>query len=461
MSGSTSHELKNPDDDAIVASYSAAVLAHLMDSGSPQSAVAMDPRTPAETLEHLATQWLEELQPTAKTMTQAYRTALVNKLVDLATNPSLTPQVFALLNVVDLPQVRATLATNPACPPLMLAVFAQDPEPFVRRAVASHAQTEPPVLADLAYDPERTVVEAVVGNPNTPMQVLHDLVDTNSTDVSLIHAAVRNPRFGAERVAAWANHAQRTVRRLIAAHPNLPVENQQQFAWGKDTACQTRLASNPSLDPLLASALCNPEGTLATRLMLAENEHIPVSITARLLVDPDWKVRANAARDPRLEGSNLIQVLVDEEDTHVLASLINHPNLPDHAVELVLDKIEGSTDESRGFFAHRAEIYDAVAHRPKATGAMLRRVATGSTTNGILHAVLAHASCPHDLLREATESVERWERAAVAVNPNAPADLLTRLAMDPEPLVRFLVTRHPHCTDEIATLAVMSGDLDI
>lgn len=457
MSGATPED-QNPlpiAADPIAAAHAAALLTHLMDCGNTESALAIDPRTTPGTLDELARKLITRARHQHTTFPGQGRPAMVNELVDLAANPSLAPETFVLLNLFEFPEVRVTAATNPSCPSLVLAVFAQDPDPLVRQAVAAHKSTPVDTLVELSSDRYSVVTEAIIANPNTPMPILTAMLG-DQPDLPLLHAAVRNPRFGPERVAKWATHSQRTVRRLVAAHPNLPREQQEDLAWTDDPTCQALLASNPSLDPGIAEAFSNPAGPVSTRLALANNRHIPVHIMTRMLVDPEWKVRSSAATDPRLQPQTLVQALADEENSTVVESIAGHPNLPNTALLQLLERLAFQSDHdliaARTTFINVAYV---VARRPESDAALLNMIAQRVTNATIRQAVLIHPMCPPQRLATAVLSGYRWERAAVAANPTTSEELLFQLAMDTEPLVRFLVTRNPNCTDAIATLVAL------
>lgn len=140
----------------------------------------------------------------------------------------------------------------------------------------------------------------------------------------------------------------------------------------------------------------------------------------------------------------------------MVESIAGHPNLPNTALRQLLERLAFQSDHdlvaARSTFINVAYV---AARRPESDRELLDLIAKRVTNATILQAVLIHPRCPEERLNTAVFSGYRWERAAVAANPTAREALLFHLAMDEEPLVRFLVTRNPQCTDAIATLVAL------
>jgi hypothetical protein len=149
------------------------------------------------------------------------------------------------------------------------------------------------------------------------------------------------------------------------------------------------------------------------RIHLAEALHAKPEQLARLVEDPSFKVLKALARGP---------------NPFDLPIAVYEPRVPLWAYDRLIDR--------------DTRLREAIARSPWAPKDLRQRLSPSIT-----------APVDEPLLeREEAEELARrgsdWDRARAASDPNLPADLVTKLAADPSPMVRLAASMHPGLTEQ-------------
>jgi hypothetical protein len=220
--------------------------------------------------------------------------------------------------------------------------------------------------------------------------------------------------FGNKAYHDHENKPARTRLRGLARNPAIPAdllrrlvdERFKEVNWAvRERASWTR----EQIDALIE----HPD--VAVRCVMAEASHLPQGQRARLVEDPSRKVLAALAEPP------MFRRLWTEDP---------EPRLPAWAWERLIERLPPvATDNLAGNPWVPRELRDRLrAARP----------VTPQPSRPPLTRAEAEAGAA---------AVNQYERAAIAAHPDLPADLVARLATDPEPYVRLTVSMRPELTE--------------
>lgn len=192
---------------------------------------------------------------------------------------------------------------------------------------------------------------------------------------------------------------------------------------------------------LVEAMVSHPQARI--RLFLAQHPHVPEAQRARLIRDPDPRVRAclaagdtDAGRHPLTLPPEAYEVLVTDEDEDVRLALTGAFRLPDHLWPVLLDD---PSPRVRLFAQLRLAPRD-----PDLAATLLDDPAVSGWHRGNL---LSQAKLPRDRFASLAADPSAEVRAAIAANRLLPHDLVTALGRDPEPSVRLAASMHP-CLSE-------------
>lgn len=201
----------------------------------------------------------------------------------LAVNTATPVDVLQQLAVHDDINVRARVCRHPATPLSVLSVFANGEEQPLRSCVPMHSNASTALLAQLAGDESTNVRQAVAQNPATPPELLLKL--SHDSQHYVLTTLVHNKATPAAALAILATSSEKNVRILVAARPDLPL--QQQLLLAEDKLSIVR------------------GGLLSKRV-------VPREVLAKLKNDPDKMIRRRVQegydyyeRLERLGGKNL------------------------------------------------------------------------------------------------------------------------------------------------------------
>lgn len=188
---------------------------------------------------------------------------------------------------------------------------------------------------------------------------------------------------------------------------------------------------------LVEAMVSHPKARI--RLFLAQHPYVPEAQRARLIRDPDPRVRVSLAagdsdvkRRPQTLPPEAYEVLVTDEDEEVRLALTEAFRLPDHLWAALLDD---PSPRIRLFARLRL-----AAHDPDLAAALLDDPAVPGWHRGGL---LSQAALPRDRFAPLAADPSAEVRAAVAANRFLLHDLVTALGRDPEPSVRLAASMHP------------------
>ncbi|MEU0672139.1 hypothetical protein ABZ330_04495 [Streptomyces sp. NPDC006172] len=346
-------------------------------------------------------------------------------------------------------RIREKLAACPGLPPDVTERLAADPDVGVVVELALWTR-EPGVAAPLAAHPHTDVRRAVAANEVTPRAVLaallhgeglppagqcpvcdrrsapaaqdadapcpagRDAPPDASRDTScdgshalaahdIRWAALANPATPAEAAAGFAGHPGHRLRRALGAHPGLPVRAARRLAADPDPGVRADLAENPAVDEASLRRLAGDEDLDVLR-SLARNPRVPLDVLARLA----GSARIASTLPPRIARAS------PEEVGRLAAS-------PDAAVRMLV--------------ARRRDLPAAV-----------RDALAADRDARVVKSVAPHPGLSEERLRTMVDRHGVHVVTAAALNPDASAALLEKLARHEPPVRKALreIARHPH-----------------
>ncbi|WP_406452144.1 Mucin-2 [Streptomyces sp. NBC_00876] len=226
---------------------------------------------------------------------------------------------------------------------------------------------------------------------------------------------------------------------VILAHPNPRARIGFAMSGGAEPAQRARLADDPS--PKVRAALAYGPEWSEPRTTVAP---LPDAVCARLLDDPDASVRAALLDSPLLVPS-FVASLATHHDPAARRGAARAWEIlaPGERWALLADPDPEVRRAAALWECRRdARVTAELLRDPKSAAEALRR--------GLL------------VRTDAERCVaERTHLAALAENPSLPADLVARLAVDPDEAVRLAVSLRPEL-DETRRMAIdfTVGDLD-
>ncbi|MEV6833256.1 hypothetical protein AB0N17_01770 [Streptomyces sp. NPDC051133] len=256
----------------------------------------------------------------------------------IAGNPTLPPDVAALLAADPDPEVRKKIARRADLRPAERHALVADPDPVVRRAIARHPDLGAGERRALAVDPDPAVRLAVSVHPALGEEERARIDYTVPMDRPFC-AHVENPApRDPEAVRRDALSGHPLLRRAAAEERTLPPDLVARLADDDDPGVRVLLAQNHPDAPaalLLRSFL---ECTGPERARLTSRPDFPRTGLAAYAGHADPQVRALAARDPDTAPAT-VERLTRDPDPQVRSAGARHPNLPpDRLAGLLADE---------------------------------------------------------------------------------------------------------------------------
>ncbi|MFF6783419.1 hypothetical protein [Streptomyces sp. NPDC012510] len=257
----------------------------------------------------------------------------------IAVNPTLPPDVVALLAADPDPEIRGLIAGRGDLGPAERRTLVADPDPDVRRRAAHRADLDPAERRALSTDPDRDVRLAVSVHPALTEEERAGI----DYEIPMDHAFVFHP-------APWVPRDREAVRRdALSVHPLLRRQAAKDHLLSPDLVA--RLADDDDLGVRVLLAQNHPDApaSLLLRAFLEytgpERDHLtsrpnfPTQGLAVFAEHEDPEVRALATRDPETEPAT-VQRLTHDPDPAVRAAAARHPNLPPSRLTELLDDEE-------------------------------------------------------------------------------------------------------------------------
>lgn len=362
---------------------------------------------------------------------------------------------------------RSRVARHPDTPVETLIRLATDPEQGVRRAVAMNHHTPVDTLVQLADDPD--VMSSLASNPNTPGDILLRIASSDSGHgYSLLH----NPNTPPEALIAMIPHGTTSLRSMLAASEVAPAEALALLAEDKESLVRHGVARNPRTPPEVLAKLANDrDGVLVDAVAL--NPNTPVRVLVELVgrrslllgqaMDPR---QSSAWRNTSLPESSRDQIgkwfddathpatsaeeldpLFDSPYRWVRCLAAVHPNAPAGRLADIVNN-SGS---------HDAMVLCHVADNPNAPKDLLVRLATNGV-GAVREAVAGNPNTPAEMLsRMSHNTTDTVLMHRLARNPSTPPEILVRLASRSRPEVRGSVVKNPSATPETLVAVVETG----
>lgn len=255
------------------------------------------------------------------------------------------------------------------------------------------------------------------------------------------------------------------LQRLAARHPLLPVpllewlDGLHPNGQARETLL-LRLEQH-ALDPELFARFAR-EGDWEVRAAVARNAHLPAFLLPYLAADEDWWVRASAAENSTLLPDQLLELAGEADHAVIRENVARHPHSPasclerlardgEAAVRLQVARNPSAPPEALNALAgdERYAVREAVAAHPLTPVETVLVLRSDANERVALVAQLKLASLTEERMREALGSRRRNVKLAIASKPHAPAQVLTELARDRNPLIRAQVSLAPQLPELI------------
>jgi hypothetical protein len=236
-------------------------------------------------------------------------------------NPSIADDSF---------DVADRLAENPTTPATVLALLAKADDEDLRISVAQNPKVPSTILAALAAD-ESSDVRAEVARVATDARLLERLCKDD--DEQVVAAAASNSVLDRARVIALSKASDPVILAAVAKNPQAPV------------TVLARLAKN---------------GDTSVRAAVAENPAAPPQVLAELAKDDEYQVRSAVAANPRIPPT-VVATLSKNIEEEVLRALAQNAAL--------------TSDQLAKLVRAGPSVIDAIAANPKASAALLSRLA--------------------------------------------------------------------------------------
>ncbi|MDX3311854.1 HEAT repeat domain-containing protein [Streptomyces sp. ME08-AFT2] len=257
----------------------------------------------------------------------------------IAGNPSLPPDVVALLAGDPDPDVRRVTARRRDLQPAERRALVEDPDPAVRRTIAGHPDLDPEERAALAADTDPDVRLSVSVHPawSERERSAIDYQVSQNGDFGFHHCSATPRDTGAVRRDALSGHP--LLRRAAARERALPPDLVALLAADDDLGVRVLLAQNHPNPPAGLLLRCFLEYTGDEREHLLTRPGFPSEGLAVHADDADPAVRRLAARDPGT-APHTVERLTRDPDPAVRAAFARHPNLPGPRLTQLLDDEE-------------------------------------------------------------------------------------------------------------------------
>jgi hypothetical protein len=387
-------------------------------------AAAADPRCPAVSLRRITDKLLSRVSKDPFAL---------EVMIAVAWNPSTTLRTMEKISDSNHKDLRTVLCFNEATPASLLIALGDVATPDMGYHLACHPSSPSTLLETLSYHSDTSVRDAVLANPRTPKTTLNRLMGQVPDQIRL-HAAARNPLTSPLSLAEWGSSSRYSVRRIVAANPNLPIYMMEQLAWAGDQRAQAAIASQLRIPESLARALASNLTSIETRVALAQNPNIPPHVVLSLLLDSSADVRAAViSAHKSLSTQSLVHLAYEDSAPAVHAALAGHPNLPTSPLIKLVDESAAGQYSSAVKAAHRdAKMETELAFTLHYHSDINARIA-------LYH----REDCPPEALTHAIQDSNPRIRASAAINPAITSEALTVLDNDPDFAVRLLASTHP------------------
>ena len=402
----------------------------------------------------------------------------------LAFREDLTDEIFKLLSKDKDVWVRQNIAGNQSTPVEILTKLSKDPDSSVRDAALRNANLGDETVA--SFENPIAVKLRLAGNPNTPLDILETMCSDmepiyyegqtsslsaavagnlsiseslmenlmKSKDNQVIQALASNtslsPKYMDELVKnslkkgkagkwSWEN---RHLELGLASNPHSPSGYLIELVGHGDSWALAEVATNPSL-PLKQIAILGKNHDENIRRCVAANPKAPWALLQSLMKDKSciWNIAQNPGTRP--EELQEIAAVKETGGPNPLSDIAKNPSTPIALLEKLAKHKDGWV---RLGVADNVSTPDAV-RKKILDGFLALKSAENEGDDHVARCKFASSEMLDSLL-ERYSPLESMHRSIIvchiARNPNASAEVLTRLARDRFSDVRIAVAGNPN-----------------
>ncbi|WUW23465.1 hypothetical protein OG521_22865 [Streptomyces sp. NBC_01463] len=230
------------------------------------------------------------------------------------------------------------IAGNTSTPAATVGLLAGHPDPEVRARVAQRPDLGPSERRALAVDPDPAVRLALSVHPALSEAQRADIDYEVTQETRYPHTPPYDPASlpGQEELRGLAGSAHPLLRRSAAGVPTLPADLVARLADDTDLGVRVLLGQNHPDAPAALLLRCFLEYTGPDRWHLTGRPHFPRTGLAGFAGDQDPEVRRLALLDTGL-APDTADRLTHDPDRRVRADAARHPRLPSDRITALLD----------------------------------------------------------------------------------------------------------------------------
>jgi Leucine rich repeat variant len=258
----------------------------------------------------------------------------------------------------------------------------------------------------------------------------------------------------ADTLARLADEYDSDLRTLIAANPHCDGALLQRLVFDDDEVVRTAARNNANLPDSVGDWARRAERGHSTarereqlfnissyaRLLVAKHEKLSLALLRRLAKDDDWLVRQAVAAHNKAPPE-VLKKLAKDSDRDVREAAASHPGTPPESLEqLLTDSTEAIRIKAQGN-ANAPRVTVELLHRLEKRDPNLRDIARLPAWMNKL--VAAHPNAPEDLLERLAQDDDIGVVCAVAGNSSTPQKVLERLCRHGQSEVLMAVVRNP------------------
>ena len=320
------------------------------------------------------------------------------------------------------------LCAGPFVEPARIKRLADSSDWLVRAAVARNRGTPGAVRKKLKADAVPLVRALAAAAPELTADVAADSEPSYSTERVLVEIRAKLKKKKGE-----------SVRCLVAASPQAPVQLLELLAKDKEPLVRLAIAENPRVPLALRVAFLEvlaKESDSEVCARVAENIDTPAEVLEELARSSEEYIRQLSAEKVLNDREHQLRArfgwlpveFAKDREQKVRAGIAENPNSP----ALLLEALANDKEE---------RVRESVAANPNSPVSLLDALAK-DTDELIRRSVAWNPNTPVAVLEALAKDKALWVRKAVAKNPNTPASLLEALSTDKEDHVRASVAEN-------------------
>jgi hypothetical protein len=405
----------------------------------------------------------------------------------IALREDISSEIFEILSKDSDEWVRENVAENRKVPEEVLKVLSKDLKSSVRDAALKNTNLSDGSIE--TFENPIAVKLRLAENPSTPIDILESLITDGEsiyyqgTTTSLTAAVAGNPSITDSLMSKLVKSKNDQVKKALAGNPSLTSkyldvlvsESRKKIAAGKwdynNRGLELGLACNPSAPAaylielaghidswIVAAVASNPNMPPAQLVTLGKSEDLHVRQGVAANPKAPWALLKSLSKEgsclwyicknPATRAEELVEIANQSVDEHVLSDIAKHSNTPMKLIEKLANHKEawvrlGVADNPNTPSAVREKILDDFLTLKFEENDGDEYVARCFfSTEKLFENVFGR------YLPMKSQSRSRI-LGYIATNPNAPAEILTRLASDRFSEIRIAVASNPSTPIEV------------